>query len=94
MRHSYSIAEAKSHLATVVHRAETGEIVHITRRGKPVAVLLSEEVYDRIVAGARPGIWESIQAFRQRHDEEPVEILDSDFTGLRSQEAERGPVWD
>jgi prevent-host-death family protein len=46
--HSYSIAEAKSHLSTAVHRAETGEIVHITRRGKAVAVLLSEGAYERI----------------------------------------------
>lgn len=37
-----SIAEAKAHLSELVERAEAGETVRITRRGKPVARLIPE----------------------------------------------------
>lgn len=37
-----SIAEAKAHFSELVDRAEAGEIVRITRRGKPVARLVAE----------------------------------------------------
>lgn len=46
-----SIAEAKAHLTHFIHRAEQGEMVRITRRGKPVAVLLSEDAYARLSKG-------------------------------------------
>ena len=35
------IAEAKNSFARLVHQAEQGEPVHLTRRGKTVAVILS-----------------------------------------------------
>ena len=38
-----SIAEAKAHLSELVDRAEAGEIVRITRRGKLVARLVPPE---------------------------------------------------
>ena len=34
-----SLAKAKAHLSELVARAEAGEVISITRRGKPVAVL-------------------------------------------------------
>jgi len=37
-----SLSTAKAHLAGLVQAAETGEVVHISRHGKPVAVLISE----------------------------------------------------
>jgi len=40
-----SLADAKAHLSALVARAEAGETISITRRGKPVA---------RIVAAERP----------------------------------------
>jgi len=36
---------AKTHLAGLVQAAETGEVVHISTHGKPVAVLISEQAY-------------------------------------------------
>lgn len=33
---------------------ERGETVHITRRGKTVAVLLSEDEYERLCQGRKP----------------------------------------
>lgn len=46
-----SIAEAKTQLTRLIHQAEQGQAVHITRRGKPVAVLLSEDEYARLRKG-------------------------------------------
>ncbi len=43
-----SIAEAKAHLTRLVHEAEGGTPVRITRRGKPVAVLVAESEFQRL----------------------------------------------
>ena len=48
MNDSYSIAEAKNNLSGLVHEAEQGRPVRLTRRGKPVAVLISTQQYERI----------------------------------------------
>lgn len=36
-----NLAEAKAHLSELVARAEAGECIQISRRGKPVALLTS-----------------------------------------------------
>jgi prevent-host-death family protein len=60
-----SIAEAKNTLTRLIYEAERGEAVHITRRGKPVAVLLSEEEYVRLKSGGpKKDFWEAIDAWR------------------------------
>jgi prevent-host-death family protein len=48
MSDAYSIAEAKNNLSGLVHEAEQGHPVRLTRRGKPVAVLISTEQYERL----------------------------------------------
>jgi prevent-host-death family protein len=40
---SYSLADAKAHFSELVDRAEAGETVEITRRGKLVARLVGAE---------------------------------------------------
>ncbi len=40
---SVSLAEAKTHLSTLVDQVEAGEIVCITRHGKPAARLMPVE---------------------------------------------------
>ena len=37
----YSIAEARTHLPTIIDEAEAGLEIELTRRGKPVAVIVS-----------------------------------------------------
>jgi prevent-host-death family protein len=41
MSKRYSIAEARSNLPTIVDQAEAGQEIELTRRGKPVAVVVS-----------------------------------------------------
>ena len=46
MEQVISLSAAKAHLAGLVQAAETGEVGHISRHGKPVAVLMSPDEYD------------------------------------------------
>ena len=47
MSHRYSIAEARSRLPTIVDQAESGQEIELTRRGRPVAVVVSCQAFDR-----------------------------------------------
>lgn len=80
---SYSVAEAKGRLPALVHQAETDGVVHITRRGKPAAVLMSEAEYARLQrAGARRPLAAAIRAWRE-HSEAQARAIDDELDGLR-----------
>lgn len=49
-----SIREAKSQLTSLVHEAERGRAIRLTRRGKRVAVLVSDRQYERMKAAGEP----------------------------------------
>ncbi len=69
-----SIAKAKAQLTRLIHQAERGEAVHITRRGKPVAVLLSENEYARLRQGQeRRNSWDLIAEMRADPGFAPVD---------------------
>jgi prevent-host-death family protein len=48
-----SIAEARDNLTGLVHAAEAGVTIELTRRGKPIAVLLAVSEYERLSLGRR-----------------------------------------
>ena len=48
MAKTYSVADARAHLPEILDDVEGGKEVHLTRRGRPVAVVLSQERYDAI----------------------------------------------
>lgn len=64
---SYSIAEARDQFATIVHNLEKSSPIEVTRRGKPVAVLLSIEAYQRLQS-QKLGFWEAYTTFLQTVD--------------------------
>ncbi|HEY9787011.1 MAG TPA: type II toxin-antitoxin system Phd/YefM family antitoxin [Candidatus Obscuribacterales bacterium] len=76
----YSIAEARDNLAAIVHELEAVNSVEITRRGQPVAVLVSKQVYDRLQA-RKAGFWAAYSAFRKRAHLEELKIDPSDIWG-------------
>ena len=43
-----SIAEAKNNLSSLIQQAECSEPIHLTRHGKPVAVIISETDYQNL----------------------------------------------
>lgn len=67
MSRQVSVAEAKNNLPALLHDTENGAAVEITRRGSPVAVLLSISEYERL-SHSKPDLWEAIQRFRFEHD--------------------------
>ena len=82
MEEQYTIAEAKNQLPSIIHSVEKGPSVKLTRRGRPVAVLLSIAEYERL-GRKRGGFWLALQAVRNLAGSEEVEISDMDFKGLR-----------
>jgi prevent-host-death family protein len=66
MTRRYSIAEARAHLPAIIEQAEAGEAVELTRRGRPVAVVLSREEFERLRPD-RPSFGGAYRAFRKRY---------------------------
>ncbi len=82
MRKSYSIAEARNDLPELIHDVERGRPVQITRRGKPVAMVLSVEEYMRI-AGPRPSFADAYEAWRGSVDLDALDVGPEYFAALR-----------
>ncbi len=61
MDKDYSIAEAKDHFSELVREVEHGGAVKITRRGKTVAVLISEGEYATRRAPAKSIDWNTLK---------------------------------
>lgn len=66
MSRRYSIADARTSLPTIVDKAEAGERVELTRRGKPVAVVISLREFERL-RGDRPRFSEAYKKFVDDH---------------------------
>lgn len=83
-----SIAQAKDQLSQLVHEAEDGGSVHITRRGRPVAVLVSAAEYTRL-ANPQTDFWIELDAFRREHRLNDVGLDDDEWDDLRDRSAGR-----
>ncbi len=73
----YSIAEARSQLAAIIDRAEAGGEVELTRRGQPVAVVISHQEFERL-RGRHLPFGEAYRKFLDTHDLEDIGV-DDDF---------------
>jgi len=87
MAKSYSIAEARQHFSEVVDRAAAGTPVRISRRGRPVAVIVAATWFD--ANGRKPvSFWEAYQAFRKKLELADIDLdPDEIFKDVR----DRGP---
>lgn len=90
MPRDFSIAQARNKLPALVHSVETGPPVRLTRRGKPVAVLLSVREYDRI-RPSRPDLWKAIEDFRKEADLTALDVEEV-FRGIRDRSPGREVV--
>ena len=88
----YSIAEARNQFAAIVHDLETIPIVQLTRRGKPVAVLLAIQEYDRLTTG-KVSFWEGYEVFRDTVNLPMLDIQPVVFEGLRDNSPGREVIW-
>jgi prevent-host-death family protein len=90
-----SIAEAKNTLTRLIHDAERGEVIHITRHGKPIAVLLSEEVYAQLASREQHmDFWQAIQAWRAQASFDWPELTPEEVDSWRDRSPGRDFSWD
>ena len=81
-------AVARNALKQFIHRVESGEAVRITRRGKPVAILLSKEEYERLQGeDSNNDFWQAIEDWRAQTDFGWAELTPEEVDGWR----DRGP---
>jgi prevent-host-death family protein len=73
----YSIAEARSRLPSIVNQAEAGVEVELTRRGQPVAVLVSRREFERL-RGKRVHFGDAYSKFLEKHSVREIGV-DEDF---------------
>lgn len=80
-----SIADAKNQLPALIHQAEAGEPVTITRRGKPVAVVVSFEEYER-VRTAKVSWMDQLDAWRASLPEGIEGLTEAELEAVRDRE--------
>lgn len=88
MSRRYSIAEARSNLPTIVDQAEAGQVIELTRRGKPVAVVVSLREFERLRI-ERAHFGDAYRRFVKAHPLIEVGVEESYFDSIRDTDAGR-----
>jgi prevent-host-death family protein len=92
MTKSYSIAEARHNLAALVHQLDHHTRIELTRRGRPVAVLLSLREYARLVRPAQR-FWSAYTGFAEATDLRSLEIEPEVLSDVRDRSGGRETNW-
>ena len=82
MSQRYSIAEARSRLRRIVDQAEAGVEIELTRRGQPVAVLVSHREFERL-RGTRVHFRDAYRKFLKTHSLQEIGVDDDFAAGAR-----------
>ena len=89
-----SIAKARNTLTRLIHKAEDGEPVHITRHGKPVAVLVSRGEYERLSSGEpKKDFWQAVEDWRAQAGFNWPELTPDEVDGWRDRRPPREFSW-
>jgi prevent-host-death family protein len=88
----YSLAEARDRLTAIVRDVETTAAVELTRRGRPVAVILSIDEYRRLIS---PGgsFAMALDRFRSAVDLASLDLGPDVFDGTRDDAPGREVEW-
>ena len=84
----YSIAQARSKLPRIVDQAEAGIEVELTRRGQPVAVLVSCREFERL-RGKRLHFRDAYKKFLKTHSLAEIGVDDDFAAAARDRTAGR-----
>ncbi|MFI5300561.1 MAG: type II toxin-antitoxin system prevent-host-death family antitoxin [Polyangiales bacterium] len=79
MPRKVALADARDHLTLIVRDVERGQYVTLTRRGEPVAMILSCSEFDRL-KNAKPSLVDALHAWRKG--------APADFEGLSPDEVQ------
>jgi len=89
-----SIADAKNHLSSLIHQIESGDPIHLTRYGKPVVVIMSEQDYIQLISPVTD-LNAGIQQWRnQMKGNKHSGFSDNELIKLRQSSSEREFVWE
>lgn len=87
-----TIAEAKNNLSQLIHQLESDEPIHLTRHGKPVAVMLSEANYQKL-AHKDTSLYQAIQQWRNQLDSD-IALTETELKSIRATSQGREFSWD
>lgn len=82
MSRQYSIAEARAKLPDIVDQAEAGVEVELTRRGQPVAVVVSRRTFGRL-REQRPRFADAYERFLGRFSLDEIGLDAGDLAATR-----------
>ena len=89
-----TIAEAKNQLSQLIYQLESDEPIHITRHGKPVAVMMSEAKYQKLTQ-AHGGLYQAISQWRDNNQlKNDSAFTEQELCALRSANQGRDFAWD
>ena len=88
MDKTFPVVKARQQFADLIASAERGGVVAITRRGKPVAVMISAARYARLAGDVR-AFSEVVLELRERLDVQNLQIDDNTFSDLRDPSIDR-----
>jgi len=88
MSKSYSVADARAHLPDILDDVEAGKDVQLTRRGRPVALVLSPQRYE-MLRSEQTNFGEAYRAFLGRHTAEEIGLEPGFLESLRAQDPGR-----
>jgi cellobiose PTS system EIIB component len=91
MSRRYSIAEARSRLPTIVDQAEAGLQIELTRRGQPVAVVVSCREFERLKS-RRHHFGETYRKFLEQYSLDEIGLEDDFPASTRDRTLGRN-VW-
>lgn len=87
---TFSLAEARDNLTAIVRDVEMTSAVELTRRGKPVAVILSIDEYHRLTQPAGSFL-DALERFRQDMDLDDTALGPGIFESIRDDDPGREP---
>ncbi len=95
MSKTYSVAEARGNFTMLIDEVQDGKSVRITKRGKPVAVLVSTVQYANLEQRGKQkkGLWEAITRLRNQPGFVGVDLTDADIASLRDRSVGRDFSW-
>jgi prevent-host-death family protein len=88
MSKSYSVADARAHLPEILDAVEAGKDVQLTRRGRPVALVLSPQRYE-MLRSEHTNFGDAYRAFLSRHPPEEIGLEPGFLDSLRAREPGR-----
>lgn len=86
-----TIADAKNNLPKLIHAVEGGGDIHITRHGRAVAVLISEERYQQMFSTGK-NLFQSMMHWREKYG--GIDLSDEEVDGWRDHSPAREFSWD